>query len=253
MTIVTLRHEEYYQQKIYNGEGRYVKKKAINANGYNRINKWMGVTFLSPDTILGDDGMKLPNPYIERDPQSGEVARVRVRRVGVGRNNVGESQVIDLICVYDVKLYFASDAYNKWKYKKEMGKLLPSKPEKSSGLVVGLPVGQACLDLDMSNEDVHGLLREHIDRQKYAERNAITICQRNILNQFVGTRYADDNGRVPIVHWSRPDLTSDQMESIRNQLNEGKQMINLGGEVIGAKVGYVEVQEDDHEDIDNDE
>lgn len=253
LTVIQLRPEEYYQQKIQDGNKKYQSKKAINANGYNRINRWLGVSFLAPDTILSDDGSKLPNPYIERE--NGETVRVRVRRVGIGRSSVGELQVIDLICVFDVRLYFASDVYNRLKFAEvKWGKLLPSKPERTDKYILPLPLGSACLELDFDNLAVQGLVREHIDRQKYADRNAITICQRNILNQFLGTRYADDDGRVSFTHWPKSTLSSDELEFVRTQLNEGMQVISLGGVVLSKKTETVNVDvENDEADIDNEE
>lgn len=251
LTKVQLKPEEYYSQKIQDGDKKYQTKKAINANGYNRINRWLGVTFLCPDTILSDTGVKLPNPYVERE--KGEVIRVRVRRVGVGRSVTGDLQIIDLICVYDVNLYFCSDVYNRFKFSEgKWGKLSAREPKESEAFVLKLPVGDMHLAMDLNDPTVQGLVREYIDRQKFAERNAITICQRNILNQFLGTRYADHDGCVTFTHWPKSSLTPEDLEFVRMQLNEGRQVVTLGGQVVQRDTATIEVAGDE-DDIDNEE
>lgn len=247
VTKIRLAPTDYNSQSVGSGQAK-TWKKAINANGYNKLNQWLGVSFLYPDTIMGNDGTRRPNPWIEEDSSGVGVKSVRVRRVGVGRTAAGDPMIVDLILVFNLDLYLATEAYNRFMKKgKDWGRILSGKPSevREGSAYIPLPFMGACLEVDMNHYDVMSLMREHFEKQRFADRFATAFCERNILRRFLGTRYATDEGDVAVVHWVKPAISEDDMEYIREQLNEGRQLISLDGKVIESISEQEEISPED--------
>ena len=229
-TKVQLRGDrgEFYPRSMKDFEkDMWVKRKVITAQGYARLNTWIGVTFSSPPNInIGESSVG--NPYIER--MGASVQRVTVRRVGIARNAAGSLSAIDLTVTYDLDDYLIGEVWAKWQPQRKQNACA------AWGRVLGDPTnanvqenekmiecpGGIYLVVDLSKKEVLELWSAHLQRQKFAERNAVSICERNILKRFVGASYCEDNGCIDIVHWSQPDRNIQQMEQIAGRIQRGE-------------------------------
>jgi len=204
------------------------KSCAITASGYDRCNQFAGVSFVTPPSIQDERGNATGNPYILRKPGGTEIEYVKVRMVGIGRSALGNLIAHDVTLVYNLGTYWAQDLMSKWTRTgrdssatgKKWGNLLPtgSKPDKecdpSVWLGVVMPAG-VTLWCDLRDPEVVTCLTEHINRQKFAERNALTICRRNILKRFIAASKLDPaNPVVSIVGWTDADRDMERMAEL---------------------------------------
>lgn len=224
-------------------DGAWVKDKSITAMGYHRMNQFGGVSFATPENVIGEDSRTHGNPYFHRT-EAGELDYVKVRRIGAGRNAIGNLIVIDLTVTYSLRMYLAQDVFSKWSGKKkdlapkawgewfstaEMPDAIRKDPKKWK---VDLGEGST-LVLDMNHRDVIALKLEHINRLKFAERNAITICERNILKKFFAAAKLDPSCTVPVVSWQQQDLDVNQIGRVVQAASEGRMDLQ---EVAGERV-----------------
>lgn len=208
----------------------------VTALGYNKCNQFAGVSWFTPENLSGPDGGLANNPYFHEDDK-GRMIYVRVRRVGIGRSFTGNMTAIDLTVTYNVQLYFQQDVFAKWAYMKypawgeiinddaiteEMRRdpkrrLLPS-------------AGGVTLSLDLSHPEVRGLFKEFTNRVKFAERNATTICERNILKRFFAVAGVGTTGYVDVMSWPTADMSFGEVADALKKNRSGE--INLGGETV---------------------
>lgn len=210
---------------------QYVEKKSITAAGYHKLNVFMGVTFYQPEKIVAEDGTFTSNPHFHRNA-SGEIIYVKVRCIGLGRNAIGNLVAQDLTLNYNLSTYFAQDIFSRWTGKKDeatkdWGKLVPAALAKPTPDELPIPIaGGAVLLVKLSHRDVFLAIGEHLNRQKFAERNAITICQRNILKRFVGAQVLSDSGVVPVVGWVQPDRDFVEVGKKIAEANDGRIIVD---------------------------
>lgn len=236
---------------------QWVKEEQIilTAMGYHRLNQFAGVSLNGPDTLLDDDGNVKPNPYSHR--VNGEVQYVKVRRFGIGRNAIGNWIAMDLTVTYDLELYFAQDIWAKWRGKTnaaapaDWGKVYSTENIPSEILtdgskkVVHCP-GGVSLAVDLTSMQVLSLFNDRVKRQKFCERNAITICDRNILKKILGAQYVGEDLRVQVVSWQQADLDREAIEEMLVRLREGK--LNIAGEIVDVEAEHIDVSEKDEVD-----
>ncbi len=211
----------------------------ITAAGYDRCNLFAGITFVCPPVVAGEDGTDRPNPYLHRSKSTG-VEWVRVRQVGVGRNPQANLVAHDLTLNYDLSMYWAQDILSKWSGRKSdacksWGTLENIKADGQyesiypRQKVIALPDGFALI-VDLTHLDVVACVLEHINRQKFAERNAITICRRNILKRHFAAAKLDNSLTVNIVGWPQIDRDLDELREVVSKADAGK--VTLGGEAV---------------------
>lgn len=215
--------------------GKSEKRKAITAMGFQKLNTWLGFSFSSPPT-LWSGSEEVGNPHIERTGNTAN--RVSVRRVGVGRNAAGVLMAVDLTLTYDLDDYAASELYDAWR---------PGYNEKKPapwGRIVGDPEGVevqphekivSCpggvyLIVDLTAQKPMQLWSQLMQRQKFAERMAVSICERNILKKVLGTAYASEDATVSVVHWSSPDRSRANMQRIFDKIHQGE--VQIEGEDV---------------------
>lgn len=226
---------ETYPMPYRTPEGQWKTRQIVTAAGYDKLNQFAGMSFIQPATVMGDDGQQRPNPYMHRE--GGELLWVRVRTIGVGRNAAGSLVVRDYTLNYDLSLYLAQDLYSKWSGRKsdtpkQWGTLHASDavPKVQPGhKAMALPWG-VTLVVDLGHKDVVGLIAEHINRMRFAERNALTICTRNILKKHLGAAILGDELTVPVVHWPQADRDWRRVAEAAAQADAGE--IQVEGEVI---------------------
>ena len=230
---------------------------AVTALGYDRLNSVAGVAILKPPTLHIDDGRIVPNPYFERVRETDEIRRVRVRMVGIGRSSVGNLVAHDVTLSYDLGNYLAQDIWSKWTGKKKdapkaWGKVYPfgrapdNIKQNPQFLCIAIPTGVA-LYVDLTNKDVLSVISEHIGKQKFAERNAETICKRNVLARFFAVRrvHPADNGLfyVTFIAWPESDRDLGRIADMAAQAQEGR--IEVDGEEVEVASAAVVPGNDD--------
>lgn len=220
LTMSVERGEAFGMTESYQDEqGSWKKRKrySITALGYDRCNLVMGISFHTPQTILGEGGIILPNPSIIRDKISGGIDTIRIHMIAAGRAHLGNWMVHDLTLSYDLRTYFGQDLWSKWspKWAKTMqdwGKTFPTGVDpKLEGNWHGYPMSTGVtLWVDLCNKDVLDVLGEHHSRQKFAERNARTIARRNLMKPFIARTKLDASLTVPVVGWMQVDFNLEE-------------------------------------------
>jgi len=254
--------------------GRWVDNERMTAAGYLKCNNYMGVNFRFPDVIRDDDGRTVSNPHYYRH-EDRSILAIRARCIGVGRNHLGNYVARDITLMFDLETYFAQDLWSKWQGRgkdsqtAEWGKIFASEQEArtsrafESMKVYRIP-GGLWMAVNLGNREVIGLIGEHVNRQKFAERNVQTICIRNLLKFFLGGRtMANPDGTVPVVSWQQPDRDWQEIGAQFDQAEQGKVtidgqdvMVSAENETIGDKPEHIEEFagefSEDGDDIDGD-
>jgi hypothetical protein len=220
--------------------GNYEDRNIITAAGYDKLNQFAGVNRIKPQTLIDDNGDTRPNPYMVRDGVGIQI--VVVRLIGIWRNPIGNLVCLDYTLHYDLRTYFTQDMMSKWM---GYGKKASSKPwgtpfdlgktpddTFTNQKVVPMPSGFE-LAIDLSNREVMTIMAEHINRQRFAERNAQTICWRNILKSFFAAAKLDRSNCVSIVTWKQTDKDFDELRGAVEDANDGR--VEFGGEMIDVE------------------
>ncbi len=217
---------------------------SLTALAYDKLNTVAGVTFFTlPERLIDNDGKERPNPWIEQD-KHGAIHFVRVAQVGFGRSATGNLVAHALSVTFDLRTYLAQDLWSKWQGKKgydggrdktrakaavaskEWGVLTPQSQEKAPNethtLPFHIPAG-VILWCDYTHPEVQNIIGEHINRQKFAERNAITICRRNILKKIFGVSRLDKTMTVQVTGF----------------IQEDRDLVAMGRAVAAAQAGDI--------------
>ena len=205
----------------------------ITAVGYDRLNQHAGVSFVTPETLVDDDGTHKPNPFLARDPKTREILYVRLRLVGIGRNSLGNLMAHDYTLSYDLNTYLSQDLWSKFTGRKsdavkDWGRVVAGGTDpkcEPHEKAYNIPAG-VTLVVDLSHKDVLAILSEHISRQKFAERNAATICRRNVLKKFIGATRLDRTFTVPVVAWAQADRDLVELGDMVSRANTGEVMVD---------------------------
>ena len=218
----------------------------ITASGYDKLNQFAGITMHQPETVLDDEGKIRPNPYFHRE--GGQLVGVRIRMMGLGRNAVGSIVLHDNTLLFDVRTYLAQDLWSKWTGRKsentkKWGKAFPlgRVPKEIAAdhewLQVECPNG-IVLCVNLTDKDVVNMMGEQLNRAKFAERLARTICKRNILKTFLGAVVPQAEMRdgkfyrwcVPIVSWPISDHELKDFGDLAERAKSGELVVD--GDVI---------------------
>jgi hypothetical protein len=223
-------------------ETGWTKVHSMTAAAYNRCNQIVGVTFYTPPTILDDDGKERPNPYFERSGNDA-IKRVKIRKVGIGRNAIGNMMAVDYTLSYDLGTYLGQDLLSKWQGKREaaladwgvLGTDQRPAGKNGSWVPVPIPMPGMYLWLDTSRKEVTALIQEHVNRQKFAERNATTICERNILRRFIPASKLDKTLSVTVTGWITPDRDMHAVGAMAARAERGELTLDTGEPVEIAR------------------
>lgn len=237
-TVVLDPDTDVYQMSVKRGD-RWQKVNVLTAMGYANLNKYLGISFVSATSLLNDEGNAVCNPYFKYD-SDGDIEYVKVRLIGIGRNHIGNLVAIDYTLRYDLKMYLAQDVMARWSGRagdatKSWGELFstPNVPDDikkdPKKKLVHVP-GGLTLALDITSKDVIGLIQEHSSRQKFAERNASTICRRNILKSLTGKSVVPDNLEVKVSCWPTRDRKLTELAKVVEDAKDGR--CESDGEVV---------------------
>lgn len=236
---------------------------SISAPGYIYLNKTASISIVTPPTV-SVSGINQPNPYIERNRKTKMIETVSVRKIGIGYSPLGNITIIDRTLFYNIYTYLIQSIQAKmskkvWdnkarKYSDEL--LYPnaakigtrmSRPKASETAAwafyeTASPLGIWVNYLDPAMQDC---LDEHTQRQKFGDRMAQTIVQRNILadHPAIGIRTVDyipnqdrekkkEGKAVVTVYGYKHDLMPEDLDSIQEQAQRGAGTINVEAKEI---------------------
>lgn len=254
--IVTLTAEDghWYWMSVKNADtGKWQKKKLITAKGYDYLRGIVGIHFFSPDTITNHDGKQVGNPYLAES--EGMLDYVKIRVVGSCRGPSGNWMAQDLTFVFNFRAYLASDLFGKWHDKdsgavQEWGQVINPKaapPCPANKLRVPLPQGLE-LEVDIMNSAVIRILREHLEKHKFAERQAYSMAARNIMRKLLGLYYVEENNTVTVTIWPQADKDLLNMKSMFEKSQTGT--VSIDSDTIEVERDTAVATEEDLQAVD---
>ena len=176
---------------ICNIQGKYI----ISSQGYVHLNKVASISIVTPQSVIVD-GRPVPNPHIERDPKTKAILSVNIRKMGIGFSPAGNVVVVDKTLFYNVYTYLIQSIQAKMKrVKYQDGKRTDRKefPDCAVYGVAGqspdkpgswhfLPTeGELGIWINYEDQAIIDCLEEHTQRQRFGDRIAQKIVERNIL------------------------------------------------------------------------
>lgn len=246
---LTAEQGQWYYMSVKNADtNRYEQKKIITAKGYDYLRSVIGINFVSPDTIVSSDGREVGNPYLHES--QGMLEYVKVRLIGACRGPSGNWQAQDLTFVFNFKAYLASDLYVKWHDKKSgsvqsWGRLVnTAAAPPCSPSCIRVPVSMGVeLEVDLIAPEVMSIYREHLEKQKFAERNAYSMAARNIMRKLLGLYYVEEDDTVTVTVWPQADKDLLKLGEVVQRSKQGS--ANLDGDVIDVEVVSAQATEED--------
>ncbi len=221
---------EVYGMNVWDQEAKQKRLSwQITAPGYYRLNQVAGVTIVTPPTVYVE-GEEKHNPYKRRDPETGQLVSVVVRKIALGRGPTGNLVAVDQTLELEPLAYLVRDLeVLKNKAPKDIRDMLRSEfeAERKRGDLPGwafFPVLNTGVDVvgvaaKLSNAEVAKKLKDYQELVLFAERRAVTICERNALKRHPAiaaqTVTVDKNGnaRVTVYGW----VTDDSAEELQNK------------------------------------
>ncbi len=250
------------------GELYEVKGKvAITAAGYHTCNRYAAISLVGPLTLgVADEQGRLverPNPWMEREPKTGFVREVWVRRVAFGLAPTGSLAIVDRTIHFNIRAYLLQALVAKMKENPSCARWMPEderdewqkhinakrKAEnKTEGrdwfLLMEPPVG---LWVDLSHNEILECLNEHTQRLRFAERHAVSICERKALQGHPAiartlvnaTGPAKQRRAVVTVYGFRHDMDRKAVERLAFAIAEGHEE-KIHSEAAALGMGTVE-------------
>lgn len=177
--------------QICNIQGKW----AITSQGYIHLNKVASISIVTPQSVIVD-GRPVPNPHIERDPKTKAIMAVNIRKMGIGYSPAGNIVVIDKTLFYNVYTYLIQSIQAKMKQVKyERGEkteqkqhpncavygIATEKPSKPGSWHFLPTEGEIGIWINLEDSAIIDCLEEHTQRQRFGDRIAQKIVERNIL------------------------------------------------------------------------
>jgi len=231
---------------IYKQKDKYL----ITATGYRYLNKVASISIVTPQSVIVD-GRPVPNPHIERNARTRAIESVNIRKMGIGYSPAGNIVVIDKTLFYNVYTYFiqsiqAKMSRTKWttdnagKSRKTDDKEFPdcalygiaderpTKPGKWAFYPTEEPIG---IWVNYENQAIIDCLEEHTQRQRFGDRAATTIVERNILKDHPAIALSQVFHRettsglqaTATVHGWRNDNSPKNISAIMRQAESGRE------------------------------
>lgn len=233
---------------LYKIKGKY----AISGAGYIHLNRIASVNLVTPQNVVVD-GVTVPNPHIERNKITKAIEAVNVRKIAIGFSPVGNIVAIDKTLFYNVYTYFIQAIQAKMKKKKENSTelLYPDcatygtrrdKPdlggkEKWVFYETARPLG---IWVDYSNPAIIDCLEDHTQRQRFGDRIAQKIVERNCLKDHpaIGVSQVEvDKGQAEIkVYGWRHELEKGNIDDIAKKAEAGDGSIKTEADIVDIEV-----------------
>jgi len=265
------------QLGLYEEMGQiYAVKKdyAITHSGYLLLNKVASINLVTPQKVMVDERER-PNPFIERNPKTKLIETVNIRKIGVGFSTVGNVTVVDKTLLYNIYAYFIESVQAKMKKvvwdnnKPTKEKIHPNaaiigtadeRPKKEGRWAFFETVSPLGLWMNYEDPAIIDCLNEHTQRQRFGDRIAQTIVERNILKTHpaIGiSKVQPQEGGVAgkkkafvTVYGYRHEFGPVQIDEVLAQAEAGSKTLDIKAEVI-----QVEKEEEAQaiEEVDKDE
>jgi hypothetical protein len=230
--------------QIYSLKGKW----SITASGYWHLNKVASISILKPQSVIVD-GKPVPNPHIERNRRTKAIESVNIRAMGIGYSPAGNIVVIDKTLFYNAYTYFIQSIQAKMKrvvWKKDAeGNRVPTDEKEcpncalygiaeekptSDGLWAFFPTEKPLgIWINYQDQAIVDCLEEHTQRQRFGDRMATTIVERNVLKdhpaiaaaQVVMKTGPGGNYANVVVHGWRNDNTPRDLADLMKQAEDG--------------------------------
>lgn len=259
VTLSERKKEIYGITKDDKAKGNY----SITAQGYGALNRVAGVNMVTPPWLELRDGERVPNPFLvrEKDALTG-MTRTRgvwVRKIAVGPTPMGNLAAVDAKLYFDLDVYFLQDILVKIKWSPECGDVVMlngiTDDDRKKFLVIPWEYG-LCIKANPAHKEIRSLIETQVQRQKFAERIATTICERNALKKHPAIacqnitatgNEGDKKVSVQVIGWRKPELDQQIQDAVMQSANgetpEGMEtaVINIEaneaaeGDVAGAE------------------
>lgn len=172
----------------------------LTSAGYNALNEAAGLRWDNPATV-NVDGQERSNPYIDRDPASGQIRAIYVARTVIGRSPTGNMVKAPAVICYDPEAYARAELFSKIKMRSEWndktkrressgkwggaGRMVPTKAIDSGKVEIDdlteivMPLNPlVSIIANLTDSGVQDALGNGIENQKFAERKGATIAER---------------------------------------------------------------------------
>ena len=236
----------------------YAVKKdwAITHSGYLLLNKVASINLVTPQKVMVDERER-PNPFIERNPKTKLIETVNIRKIGVGFSTVGNVTVVDKTLLYNIYAYFIESVQAKmkkveWKDNRPTDKKIhpdaatigtaDERPKKDGRWAFFETVSPLGLWINYEDPAIIDCLNEHTQRQRFGDRIAQTIVERNILKTHpaIGISkvqpqpggLAGQKKAYVTVYGYRHEFGPVQIDEILAQAEAGSKTLDIKAEVI---------------------
>lgn len=232
------------------------KEYAITSSGYVHLNKVASINIVTPQKVVVDD-QEWPNPKIERHSRTKAIEAVNIRKIGIGLSPAGNITVIDKTLFYNIYTYFIQAIQAKMKRvewdsgKPTDKKIHPNcaqigteqdKPKKEGSWAFFETTSPLGLWVNYEDPAIIDCLEEHTQRQRFGDRIAQTIVERNILKDHPaigmsrvepqeGGKEGSKKAYVDIYGY-RHDFGPHNISDILEQAERGSKAIKVEAEVI---------------------
>ncbi|ASS75802.1 hypothetical protein CIG75_12925 [Tumebacillus algifaecis] len=222
------------------------------ANGYKKLNQIAGVSVITPQRLsVPIDGkeVNVPNPYPIIDPKSGSISKVWVRKVAIGFSPIGNLVATSASLLYDIRMYFVQECFNKIMYNAEAGEVCnwEDVQQKTGGRFEPIE-GDMGIWINYKHKEIMKAIGNFTNKKQFAERNAQTICERLVMSKQPALAYpfVDEfiSGGAPKQRYAtlpvwgyKSNLTQEQLLLIAEQVENGEEI-----KIPGIEVEYREVE-----------
>lgn len=256
---------------LFEGLGQIYKQKdkyLITAIGYRHLNKVASISIVKPQSVIVD-GKPVPNPHIERNSRTKAIESVNVRAMGIGYSPAGNIVVLDKTLFYNVYTYFIQSVQAKMgraRWKNEGGRniktdekefpncavygIADEKPKGTGPWAFFLTEDPLGIWVNYEDQAIGDCLEEHTQRQRFGDRMATTIVERNILKDHPAIAAAQvmmktgpgGNQANVVVFGYRNDNTPRNIAEIMRQVDSGDDSKDF--EVQAETIVAVDVDEE---------
>ena len=228
MTLSSVRKEIYAITKADKQHGNY----NVTADGYRRLNQIAGVNIVTPATLKLPNGKEVVNPYMVREGD--RTIGIWVKKVAIGLSPLGTIVRVDATLYFDLTVYFLQDIASKINFYKNAGDIVLetslTAEDRKKFMILPWSYGLV-LKADPAHEEIRKTISTQIQREKFAERIATTICERNVLKKHPALAYAavsakvrseyDAEARLPVFGWVKREMEQ-KMQAACDATAEGE-------------------------------
>lgn len=240
--------------QLANIQGKFM----ITNEGYLALNKIANISVITPKTLQLPDGTTVINPCPILDEKQGYIKKVWVKKIAIGFSPIGNLVMTSATLMYDPFMYFMQDLMKKLKYNKNCGRVcteaMLTDEQKKTGTFFAT-VGNMGIWGNPDDKDFITCYETFIQSTLFAERKAVTICERNALRKhpalsqgYVEARGADGAHvvRVGIIGFMN-DLTREDLERMAEEAEKGGNIKYKGNDVIVVESDVETASESDFE------